>query len=46
MVKNFTQQSLNFLAITKAKSLTLLEPPRFGDFRKNKQQFLVALPTP
>jgi len=27
-------------------NLTLLEPPGFGDFRKKKQQFSVALPTP
>jgi len=32
--------------IQKNFTLTLLEPPGFGDFRKKKQQFLVGLPTP
>ena len=45
---SFRPNMLNCLnaTFTFGKSLTLLEPPGFGDFGKKKQQVSVALPTP
>jgi len=44
--KSARQNTWAYNSTIQLNALTLLEPPGFGDFRKKKQQFSVALPTP